>query len=314
MGVKNLIKFIKKYSPDAINYTNIINYKNKTIGIDANLLLYKLIYAIRANGYDLTNGDIIITHIHALLLKLLAFKYYNINAVFVFDSLAPEIKYYTLEERKKTRQKLINKYKKSMTDKGKRIFYYIKSDITLQEINDCRELINIFDYTIIDAKEEADAQLVQLYKANLIDFIASDDMDILLFGGEILLKNFSVAKNKKIQEINLKKLLESADISQDQLIKIGILMGTDYCDIKNISPSKAYHLVKEYKHDDYFIPSIGYKCEPAFNYFKDPPVFEIDQIIVNNNIKSRDLINFLKRFNFSTKYINKIFEKIKDSY
>lgn len=312
MGVKNLIKLIEKYSPNAIKYTNITNYINKTIGIDANLLLYKLIYAIRANGYDITNNDTIVTHIHALLLKLIAFRRFNINPVFVFDSLAPEIKHFTLEERKKTKENLINKYKQSKTDKGKRIYYYIKSDISFQEIEDCRELINIFDYTIIDAKEEADAQLVQLYNARLIDFIVSDDMDILLFGGGILLKNFSVAENKKIQEITLDVILSDANINMDQLIQIGILMGTDYCNIKKFSASKAYQLIKKYGHINK-IPLIRHNCDQALDYFKNPPVFEIDKIIINNNIKTRDLINFLKKFNFKEKYINKIFGDIRDT-
>ena len=308
MGVKNFIKFIEKYSPNAIKYTNINDYKNKTIGFDATLLIYKLVYGIRVNGYDIMNGDIIVTHIHSLLLKLMAFLKYNINPVFVFDSYAPEIKYQTLEDRKKTKDLMIKKYKHSETTEGKRIYYYVKSDITKQEIEDCKELINIFNYTIIDAKEEADAQLVQLYENHLIDYIASDDMDILLFGGEILLKNFTVAKNKKIQEINLKIILHDAKINMDQLIQIGILMGTDYCNIKNLSPTKAFNTVNENLIDKNFYD----KCDKAINYFKNPPVYDINNIIINNNIKTRELLKFMKKFNFKKQKIEKIFSEIRD--
>src|SRR5207249_4919194 len=100
-------------------------------------------------------------------------------------------------------------------------YYYVKSDITDIEIDQCRELIKIFGFDIIDAKEEADAQLAQLYKNNLIDYVASDDMDILLFGGGILLKNFTVAEYRDIQEIHLDMILHEADITTDQLIDIG---------------------------------------------------------------------------------------------
>ena len=311
MGVKNLIKLIEKYSLDAIKYTNICDYTNKTIGIDANLLLYKLIFGIRVNGYDIKNGDIVVTHIHTLLLKLIAFKCYNINPVFVFDSLPPEIKYATLEQRKKTKKNLMEKYKDSTTDKGKRIYYYIKTDLTSKEFNDCRQLITLFDYTIIDAKEEADAQLVQLYNAKLVDFIASDDMDILLFGGGVLLKKFSIAENKKIQQITLSVILNDAKITMDQFIQIGILMGTDYCNNKNFSASKAYQLIKDYGSMNN-IPDAE-NCDNAFDYFKTPPVLDIDSVSIYNNLKSRELINFLKTFNFKEKYIEKIFENIRDS-
>ena len=308
MGVKNFMKFIRKYASNAVGYTKISDYKNKILGIDANLLLYKIIYAIRVHGYDITNGHIIVTHIHALLLKLIAFKRYNINPVFVFDSFAPEIKFDTLEMRKKTKQKLIDKYKNSKTDRGKRIYYYIKSDITEQEINDCRELIQIFGYQIVDAKEEADAQLAQLYKHKLIDSIVTDDMDILLFGGGILLKNFSVAENKKIQEISLNKILIETNMNLDELIQVGILLGTDYCNNKQYSPTKAYELIKTYSTLKSTI--IGHNCDHAFNYFKNPPVNQIEHIKSGDNLKSNELMNFLKKFNFKEKYINKIFENI----
>ena len=314
MGVKNLIKFIQKYSPDAIKYTNIENYKNKTIGIDGNLLLYKLIYAIRARGYDITTGNntIIVTHIHALLLKLVAFRRYNINPVFVFDTFAPSIKYDTLEERKNVKKSLIEKYKKSKTIRGKRIYYYIKSDITNQEIDACKELINIFGHTIIDAAEEADPQLVQLYRAKLIDFIASDDMDILVFGGEYLLKNFTVDDIKQIQQITLSQILTDANLTMDELIQIAILLGTDYCDNKKFSPTKAYQLVKEFK-DITKIPEIGNKCMNAIEYFKNAPVKQISTIhkLTDSKIKTRDLFDFLKKFAFTQEYIDKVFTHLK---
>ena len=77
MGIKFLIKIIEKYSPEAITYTKINNYNNHILAIDANLLIYKMIYAIRKQGYDLKNGNKIVTHIHALLLKLFGFKKYG---------------------------------------------------------------------------------------------------------------------------------------------------------------------------------------------------------------------------------------------
>src|SRR6202012_3385430 len=200
MGIKNFTKLIKKYAPKAIKSKKISDYKNKIIGIDSNLLIYKLVYAIRRNGYDLKNNDKIVTHVHALLAKLLAFRKYKITPIFVFDGFAPEIKYTALKQREIIKKKIIDKYKGSKTKEGKRIYYYVKSDITSQEIEDCKNLINIFNYPIIDAPEEADAQLAELSKNKIIDYIASDDTDILLFGGKKILKNFSIAENKNIEE------------------------------------------------------------------------------------------------------------------
>src|SRR5207253_4795201 len=106
-----------------------------------------------------------------LLLKLIGLRRYHIVPVFVFDSKMPGIKAGTMDERKKVRQKLIDKYRDATTDEGKRIYYYAKSDITQQEIDDCRELLGIFHVPVVDAAEEADAQLAQLYKAGVVNCI-----------------------------------------------------------------------------------------------------------------------------------------------
>lgn len=328
MGVKNLIKFIEKYAPSALRQTRIDDYVGTRIGIDANLLLYKLIYAVRANGYDITNdGDadtgngtgngtgtgpttIIVTHIHALLLKLVAFRRYRITPIFVFDARAPAIKEATLKQREDVRQKMVTKYKDSTTDKGKRIYYYIKSDITRKEIRECRKLIEIFNYVIIDAKEEADAQLAQLYRAGVVDAVASDDMDLLLFGAGILLKNFTVSPTKWIQEIRLDVLLDEAAITQDQLIQIGILLGTDYCDgIPRTSPTKAYKLIEQYG-DLHQVPSVGTQCDDALEYFRNPPVHTVNSVESDGGVNIARLVEFLQDFRFKDKYIDRILDEV----
>ena len=79
MGIKNLIKIITKFAPEAISYKKITDYKNKTLGIDANLMIYKLIFAIRRGGYDIEHNGIKVTHLHGMLQKLIGFKKYNIR-------------------------------------------------------------------------------------------------------------------------------------------------------------------------------------------------------------------------------------------
>lgn len=312
MGVKNFIKFLELYIPEAIKCTYINKYKNKTLGIDANLLLYKIIYAIRSRGYDLKNKEHLVTHIHTLLLKLIAFKQYNINAIFVFDTKQPKIKHKTLNKRIDVKNKLIEKYKDTNTEEGKRIYYYIKTDITTEEFEQCRYLINIFGYNIIDAKEEADAQLAQLWQNKIIDYIVSDDMDILLFGGNMLLKNFTVDSKKKIKEINSYYIFKNLNITHKILINIGVLLGTDYCDNKTYSPKKTYCLIEKYKYIKN-IPDFATDCENAINYFIKPPVYYITASDIPHEIKidKKKLRNFLENFMFDKKYIDNIFDKIK---
>lgn len=164
MGIKNLKKVMDKYAPTAIKITNISDYKNKVLGIDMNNMIYKMIFAIRLNGYDIKNGDTIVTHIHSLLLKMQGFKKYNITPVFVFDGMPPKIKEETLKQRKEFQNFMKQKYYKAVTQDEKKKYYFMKSDISYKEITDCMELIKLFGYTIVESLEEADSQLADLIK------------------------------------------------------------------------------------------------------------------------------------------------------
>jgi flap endonuclease-1 len=313
MGIKNFIKLIEKYSPSSITYTNISKYQNKILGIDANLMIYKMVYAIRQNGYDIKNGNISVTHIHTLLLKLIGFVKYNITPVFVFDGLAPQIKNETLRKRKIVHKTAKKKYDEATTEEEKKK-YYLRYEITDEEMNDCKQLITMFNYSIIDSVEEADSQLVELLNCGKIDYIVTDDMDILVFGGGNILKNFTVSSNKKIQEINLAQFKKDTNLTQNMIIDISILMGCDYCtSAYGIGPIKSYELIMKYGDIESIIKkshveiNIDYKFTRT--YFLKPNVIECKDLEKFRTFKKCDkevVENFLKKWNFDDKYIDKI--------
>jgi flap endonuclease-1 len=307
MGVKNLIKFIKRYAPKAITYKRIDEYRNTRIGFDANLLIYKIVYGIRVRGYDLMNDDKVVTHIHALLMKFIGFMKYNITPVFVFDTKMPKIKYNTMKKREEAKNKMIKKYQTSKSKEGKRKHYYMSSDITDQDIEECKQLILMFGYNLIMSKEEADSQLVNLYNNGIIQYIASEDMDILLFGGNKLLKCFTVNPKKYIQEIDLDLLLKEAGITMDQFIRIGLLHGTDYCDNRNISSIQAYKKVTQ--NED----NMKEECKKAYDYFIEVPSHNIklQSLQFDRPIDKKSLKEFLMEKGYKQKYIKKLFSDIK---
>lgn len=312
MGIKNFMKLIQKYN--AIKLTNISDYKNKTLGIDANLLIYKIVNAIRQNGYDIKHNNIIVTHIHTLLLKLIGFIKYNITPIFVFDGLAPQIKNETLHKRNIMYNNKQQKYNNATTNEDKKK-YYMRFHITEQEMDDCKTLISIFNFTIIEAIQEADSQLVQLLKCNKIDYIVSDDIDILIFGGDNILKNFSVSSKKQIQEINLNQLKINASLTQEMIIDIAILIGCDYCNkAKNIGPSKAYKLITKYKNIETVAKHIDLNTDyiATKQYFLNPITINCNEIEINKPTKwnKQQLKDFLNKFQFDNDYYEKILKLI----
>lgn len=319
MGIKNFFKVVRKYAPSAIKQTNITKYAGKKIGIDANLMLYKLIFAIRKHGYDLKNDGVITTHIHTTLLKLIAFKRYGIKSIFVFDGEPPDMKKKVLEERDKHWAKLRKQYESAESEEEKKKYFQFYKGITEKEINDVMKLLLIFDCVVIKAKGEADSLLASLYKEGIVDYIVTDDPDILAFGGGIILKNFHVDKNKLIEEINLKDVLKGLKLSMDSLIDFSVLLGTDYCPkIKGVGMIKAYSLIKQYgslekieKNEEIILPPL---CQKSREYYKNPPHVSIknrDKIVAKNiNVNKEKLTQFLIKFKYNDEKIKKIFDRL----
>jgi len=311
MGIKNLFKLIQKYSPNAITKKKINEYTGKVIGFDANLLIYKLIYAIRKNGYDLENNNIVVTHIHALLLKLIALHKYDIDAIFVFDGMMPDIKSDTVEQRNKFFWEMQQKYYKAVTQDEKKKYYFVKSNITKREVNDCIELIGIFGFKVMMADGEADGQLAYLVNRGIVNYVATEDMDILVFGGNNILKQFTVSSKKYITEISLEEVLKGFDMNQDELINLAILLGCDYCPtLKGIGTMGAYGLIKKYGSIDN-IPDVVVKFDyhEVIDYFKYPPVVEIEYT-THGTVDIAKLRDYLEKHQFKPSYIQNVLNKL----
>lgn len=314
MGIDNFTKLVNKNASDAVSKKKIEDYKGKILGIDASLMLYKVVLAIRGMGYDLKKNGIITTHIHGFLSKLTVFKRYNINAVFVFDGAPPELKNETLKERTKRREDNKNKYKDAKTEDEKKKYYLAKEDISNKEFSDIKKLIQLFGFTTIDAIEEADSQLGYMSKNGMIDAVITDDPDILIFGAKKILKNFSIDKRKVILEINRDKLLKKLNITTDQFIDLGIILGCDYCPtFDNIGVVRGYKYILEYKTLKNIDKEKNIKLLPCHlktqKYFKKPKIIK-NVNIQENHLNEKGLKSFLKKFNYTSEDVNKIIQKI----
>lgn len=304
MGVPLLTTIIKKYAPTSIKQTSIQDYKNKIFVIDTNLMIYKNVFAIRRNGYDILNDNIIVTHIHSMLLKLIGLKKYNIFSIFVFDGCMPDIKHETMKARKNIRQKFKQKYDKAKTPKEKQKYFYLKSDITEKEIQDCKKLIKIFGFPIYQSKGEADVDLAAFSKTCPNVYVVSEDMDILAFGGTKLLRKFSVSSSKKISQINLNVLLSKLHFTYTMFVDLIILLGCDYCNkIEKIGPITAYKLIKNGKKT-----TINKKVKKY--YMSATPNNTHNLANFNEyNIDVNELINYLYKNKYKTEFVNKIIKK-----
>jgi flap endonuclease-1 len=332
MTIKNLIKVVKEFAPKAIKNKSISKYSGKRLAIDASLSIYKLVFAIRiSSGRDFVNEIIVskkplkkrtikVTHIDRFLKYVISLLQKGILPVFVFDGKPSSLKDNTIEERTDQSKKNKERYE-NMTEKEKAEKYYLKTNITGDDIRECRKIARYCGIPYIQSPEESDAQCAELSKKGLVDGVITDDMDFLLFGSKNIIKKFSLNEKKEVDEINREKILESLDITSDQLIDLGILLGCDYCTKMNgVGPKRAIESIKKYKNIEKIMKKLKKKNEcqnyqEVREYFKNPPVVKCHHKDVKiKKIKETKLSDFLLSKGFSNAYISEKIYKLKKAH
>lgn len=316
MGIKNLTKLLQRFAPNSIKYIDISSLSNKTFAIDANLMIYKSLYAIRKSmGKDIIRNEKAVTHIYTMFFKLAGFKQHNINPIFVFDGVPQKIKHKSLAKRKKQWKLMNEKFINAKTDEEKKRYFYGSKGVTQREYDDIKKLILLFGFQYIDAPEEADAQCAILNKTKKVHGVISDDLDVLLFGGVNIIKDFTIAKatRKDMKLINIKEVLNGLKITFDQFVELSILLGTDYLEpIEGIGTIGAYELLKEYDSIDNMIADKlipkNYDYESVKEYVENSITIDYrvvkDKDINMDGLKEFMIENGLMENKLITKYLD----------
>jgi flap endonuclease-1 len=269
MGIKNLLKFLSEY-PEVINERDPKDFHGKKIAIDISILMYQVVIAIRNSGSDLTNDKGEITsHILGLFNKTLSFLEKGIIPVYVFDGKPPQLKQKILDARKQIRKKALEKLSDAQNEEDK--IKYLKRSVWIskEQMDQCRELLNIMGIPYIDAPEEADSQLSYLCKENLVYAVLTEDMDILTFGSPKIIRNLTSSKKIPL-EIELEEVLKKLDFTYEQFIELCILFGCDYCpNLNDVKFNIMFDTYKKHKNIESTLAELkssGYIIPEKFDY------------------------------------------------
>jgi len=284
MGIKCLLKFINEF-PNLIKIVDRNSLKNHKIAIDISILIYRIIISVRSSGADFTNqkGEVT-SHILGLFNKTIELLSLGIIPVYVFDGKPPSIKYKTIEGRKQERKKALEKMELASTDDEKIKYFKRSCQITKEQWDQCRDLLDMMGVPYVNAPEEADSQCAYLAKNGLVDAVLTEDMDILTFGSTKIIRNITSHK-VETSEINLSDILKTLDLTHEQFIEFCILLGTDYSiGIIDTKPKIIYENYLKHKNIEDTIESfnkINIKTPSDSNYkeikeyFMKPNVTEI---------------------------------------
>ena len=313
--------------------TTLEAFSNKIIAIDAYNAIYQFLASIRGpDGLQLTDSEGRITsHLSGLLYRNVNFLSLGIKPVYVFDGKPPSLKTAEIERRKQIKKDATVKYEKAISEGNlEDARKYAQQTTSMKDgmVNESKEFLTYFGIPFIEAPSEGEATAAHLTNTGQAYASASQDYDSILCGAKRLVRNFTSSGRRKIPNrntyidivpeiIETKKTLESIKMSREELIDIGILIGTDFNPngFERIGPKTALKLIKQHKRlED--IPQIQeqlneIKFEQIRKIFLNPEVANVDEIKFNE-VDYEGIVNYLvKERSFSEDRIQSTLNRLK---
>ncbi len=241
--------------------------KNKKLMVDAHNVLYQFLTTIRQRDGSLLmdSKGRVTSHLTGLFNRTLKLMQKGIQVGFVFDGKPPSLKDKERERRKGLKMEAEVKYKEAAEKKDvdeMKKYAARTTRLTKEMIDEAKELIKALGLPIVQAPSEGESQAAYIVNKGDAFAAVSQDYDSLLSGAQRLVRNLTVSERKKLpnrlayevvkpEMIELAENLNNLGIDNDQLIVIGMLVGTDYNigGVKGIGPKNALKLVKQYGSD-----------------------------------------------------------------
>ena len=237
--------------------------RNRVVAVDAFNTIFQFLTTIRQiDGTPLMDSKGRVTsHLSGLFYRFNNLLSQGIKPIFVFDGQAPKLKHAEQAAREARKQEAHKKYedakaREELEEMAK--FARQTSRLSKEMVEESKHLLEAMGLPCVQAPSEGEAQAAFIVQRGDAYAVASQDFDSLLFGSPLLLQNLTLAKKRKIAMgfvevkpamISLKEVLQELELTQEQLILLGILVGTDYNPggYKGIGPKKALDLIHQEK-------------------------------------------------------------------
>jgi flap endonuclease-1 len=236
------------------------------------------------------------SHLSGLFYRTTNLLSRGVKLIYVFDGEKSELKKRTIELREKRKEEAMKKYDAAKIEGNEgEMFKYSRqtSRLTEEMLTESKELLRALGVPVVNAAEEGEAQASFMARNDPeIYAVASQDYDCLLFGAPRLIQNLTFSKKKSLasgnvvsiqpEMISFEDVLNYLEISHEQLICLGILVGTDFNPggIRGIGQKRALQIVK-YDRQPVLIfeeierlKNMGKVSEPDFKWEEIFPIFK----------------------------------------
>ncbi len=317
----------------------ISDLKGKLVCVDAFNTLYQFLSTVRQiDGTPLMDKKKRITsHLSGIFYRNVALLSEGIKLVYVFDGEAPALKARTHKKRAEGRDLAKSRYEEAKQNEDLTIMRRYSSQLVRLDdemIKESKELLKAMGIAVVQAPSEGEAEAAYLCKRKENVYASvSQDYDSLLFGAPKLIQNLTLARRRKTfsgwketkpEIIELEKVLNSLEINLDQLICLGILVGTDYNPkgIPGIGQKKALQIVQKYKQPVLIFEQVKeqimsldeedqFDWQEIFELFHKPKVIDTDfEFAKIDEKKIKEIL--IKRHDFSEERIEKQLQRLRE--
>ena len=240
---------------------SLTELNNKTIAIDAYNAIYQFLAIIRQqDGTPLTDPHGNLTsHLSGLFYRTSELFEYGITPIYVFDGIPSMLKQKTIMARMQRRKAAYAAWQEAK-DAGEveaaRVHAQASTRIDKNVVESSKRLLGLMGVQCVNAPSEGEAQASYMCSKGLIYAAASQDYDTMLFGSPKVVRNLSISGRRKLPRkniyvtvepelVSLEDTLSNLGVSREQLIWIGIMLGTDFNEgIKGVGPKTALKFAK----------------------------------------------------------------------
>jgi flap endonuclease-1 len=253
----------------------------KIIAIDAYNAIYQFLSIIRQpDGTPLKDSTGKITsHLSGLFYRTSNLIEMGIKPIYVFDGESPALKAAEIERRKQVKVEAVASYAKAAASGDKeKMRMYAQASTSMKDymLGDSQRLLELMGLPWVQAPGEGEAQAAHMTRKGSADYCASQDYDSLLFGAPRLLRNVTISGRRRRgkvfievvpEVVELSKTLNECSLTYEQLIDVGILIGTDFNPdgIEGIGPKTALKLIKQHGTLEKALPFVKnavFPCDP----------------------------------------------------
>ncbi len=314
--------------------TSIKDYNGQTLTVDSYNTIYQFLSNIRQpDGTPLMDREGRVTsHLSGIFYRTTSMIQNGIRPVYVFDGKPPKFKNRTIEERRLMRQKSeieLEKAKEAGDEARIRSLSSRINYVTREVVEDTKTLLTLMGLPYVEAPSEGEAQASWMCSRGLSGGVISQDYDSLLFGAKLLLRNFAFTGKRKLpgrniyvnvspEYVDLEENLSNLHITREQLVDIGLMVGTDFNrGLERVGAKTGLSLIKKHGNIFNILKAKGTTIEnlkEIRDIFLNPDVVEVEELEFRMADEA-GILNFLcGEHSFSSERVKPYVKTLRDNY